>query len=288
VIEFQDLSFAVISDGTVWADAGGPFGLVPRVLYSHYLEPDSRNRIPMTLQCLLVKSAGKNILIDTGLGTKLTPEAVEQWGLERPNGTLIDDLAREGVAPEDIDIVLNTHLHADHCSGNTFSADGEVRPSFPNAEYWVQRIEWAEAVHPDARTRGTYFGVNFDVLQREGRMRLLHGDTPVTEHVSCVVTPGHTRGHQSILLQSGGWRGLYVGDMASYAVHMQRTAWLTSYDVLPLENIHSKERWQRWALEHDAWLFFEHDPEVKAARLAEHDGRLKIEKVDLDAQGAIE
>jgi glyoxylase-like metal-dependent hydrolase (beta-lactamase superfamily II) len=282
VIELDGLALAVVHDGTVWADAGGPFGLVPRALYNRYLEPDAENRIPMTLQCLLIRSAGKTILIDTGLGTKLTPEAIEHWGLQRPNGTLIDDLARQGVRPEDVDIVLNTHLHADHCSGNTRLVDGEITASFPNAEYWVQRMEWAEACHPDARTRGTYFGANFDVLWREGRLRLLHGDTPVTEQVRCVVTPGHTRGHQSVVLENGDWRGLYVGDMASYAVHMQRTAWLTSYDVLPLENIRTKERWQRWALAHDAWLFFEHDPGVQAARLVEQDGRLRIESIELD------
>jgi len=282
MIEIDDLSFAVVSDGTVWADAGGPFGLVPRALYSRYLEPNSENRIPMTLQCLLVRSEGRTILIDTGLGTKLTPEAVEQWGLQRPQGTLIDDLARQGVPAEAVDIVLNTHLHADHCSGNTHFVNGELMASFPNAEYWVQRLEWAEASHPDARTRGTYYGVNFDLLQRQGRLRLLHGDTQVTEHIRCVVTPGHTRGHQSIMLSSGNWRGLYVGDMATYAVHMQHIAWLTSYDVLPLENIRSKERWQRWALEHDAWLFFEHDPDVKAARLIEQGGRLGIDVIELD------
>jgi len=284
VNRIHDLEFAVVSDGMVWADAGGPFGLVPRALYERYLEPDGQNRIPMTLQCMLVRSGGKTILIDTGLGMKLTPEAVEQWGLQRPQGTLIDDLARHGISPQDVDIVLNTHLHADHCSGNTQIVDGEVSASFPNAEYWVQRIEWAEASHPDARTRGTYHGVNFDILQREGRLRLLHGDTQVTEQVRCVVTPGHTLGHQSIELQSGSWRGLYAGDMASYAVHMQRTAWLTSYDVFPLENIRTKERWQLWALEHDAWLFFEHDPHVKAARLVKRDGRLGIDPIDLEAQ----
>ena len=282
MIEIDGLSLAVVCDGTVWADAGGPFGLVPRALYNRYLEPDLQNRIPMTLHCLLVRSAGKTILIDTGLGTKLNPQAVEQWGLQRPNGTLIDDLARQGVDPADVDIVLNTHLHADHCSGNTHFENGEVTASFPNAEYWVQRMEWAAASHPDTRTRGTYFGANFDVLWREGRLRLLHGDTQVTEQVHCVVTPGHTRGHQSILMQNGDWRGMYVGDMATYAVHMQRTAWLTSYDVLPLENIRTKARWQRWALEHDAWLFFEHDPNVKTAHLVDQDGRLGIEKIDLN------
>ncbi len=276
------LEIAVLSDGTVWVDAGGLFGLVPRNLFERHITPTSDNLIPMVLNCLLVRSQGKTILIDTGLGNKLSEDAALQWGLERDGSGLIGDLASLGVAPDDVDIVINTHLHADHCAGNTRLIDGEMRPVFPRAEYWVQRMEWAEASHPDARTRGTYFEQNFVPLLTQGRLKLLHGDTRVTDGVHCVVTPGHTRGHQSILLQDGDWRGLFVADMASYSVQMARTSWLTAYDVYPLENIRTKQRWQRWALDNEAWLFFQHDPQITIARLVEEDGRKHLKPIYLD------
>lgn len=277
-----ELEIAVLHDGTVWVDAGGPFGLVPRNLFERHITPTAENLIPMVLNCLLVRSQGKTILIDTGLGNKLSEDEALQWGLEREGGGLIGNLASLGLVPDDVDIVINTHLHADHCAGNTGLIDGEMRPVFPRAEYWVQRMEWAEASHPDARTRGTYFGQNFAPLLSQGRLKLLHGDTRVTDGVHCVVTPGHTRGHQSVLLQDGDWRGLFVADMASYGVQMARTSWLTAYDVYPLENIRTKQRWQHWALENEAWLFFQHDPQITIARLVEEDGRKRLAPIYLD------
>jgi len=274
------LEYTIVSDGQVWVDAGGPFGLVPRGLYETYLKPDEFNRVPMVLNCLLLRSEGKTIMIDTGLGNKLTPVEKERWNLDRTNGGLVENLAEQGVGVNDVDIVINTHLHTDHCGGNTVVEDGSLAAAFPNAEYWVQRIEWARAYHPDARTRGTYFSDNFVPLQKDGRLRLLFGDTSVTKHVDCVLTPGHTRGHQSVKMESESWRGLFVADMASYGIQMAKTAWLTAYDVLPLENIRTKRKWQKWALENQAKLFFEHDPAMKIAQLVEEAGQLELKIVD--------
>jgi glyoxylase-like metal-dependent hydrolase (beta-lactamase superfamily II) len=137
-------------------------------------------------------------------------------------------------------------------------------------------MEWADFANTDARTQGTYMHENFAPLFETGQVELLHGDTDVTENVRCVVTPGHTRGHQSVLLRTGEWRGLFVGDVASYSVLMSRTAWLTAYDIDPLENISTKKYWQNWALENDAWLFFQHDPKLPIARLQRENGRLNL------------
>jgi glyoxylase-like metal-dependent hydrolase (beta-lactamase superfamily II) len=275
-MHFGDLEIDLVSDGMIWLDAGGPFGLIPRRLYQQFfpLRPD--NTVPMVLTCMLARSRGKTILVDTGLGSKLSPEDNKRWGLERSNGDLLKALAKLSVSPQDIDIVINTHLHPDHCGGNTVREGDTVVATFPRAEYWVQRIEWAEACHPDARTRTAYFPENFGPLMEDGRLRLLHGDTEVTDQVHCIVTPGHTRGHQSVRLQAGSWHGLYLGDMASYAVQIARTSWLAAYDVLPLENVLTKERWQLWALQKRAWLFMEHDPLMPIVRLVERDGRKEV------------
>jgi len=262
-----DLELHLVSDGLVHVDAGGPFGLVPRGLYRSLLPPADDNTVPMALTCLLVRSRGRTILIDTGLGEKLGEEERARWKLERPAGGLVERLRALGVDPSDVDIVIDTHLHSDHCGGNTRRGEGAVEPVFPRAEYLVQRMEWADASNPDARTRGTYLPENFQPLVRQGRMRLLHGDSQITDQVRCVMTPGHTRGHQSVLLESGEWCGLYLADLASYAVHFERTSWMTAYDVEPLETLRTKQRWQAWAAARGAWLFFEHDPNLPVGRL---------------------
>jgi glyoxylase-like metal-dependent hydrolase (beta-lactamase superfamily II) len=284
-ILFEDLQIELLCDGIVHVDAGGPFGLVPRVLYEPHFPVDDANRVPQSLTCMLVRSQGKTIVIDTGLGPKLGENEVRRWNLQRPDGDLVDVLRRKGVEPEQVDLVIDTHLHWDHCGGNTERVDGDVVPRFPNATYIVQRTEWSKASRPDARTQGTYLGNNFVPLMERGALRLIQGDTRVTDHVRCVVTPGHTRAHQSIVLENGDWRGLFVADMASYAIHMARTAWLTSYDVLPLENIRTKEKWQEWALANGAWLFFQHDPFLAIGRLERQErGRLAVVPVDEAAE----
>ncbi|RME48238.1 MAG: MBL fold metallo-hydrolase [Caldilineae bacterium] len=268
------IEYHFVSDGISWNDGGGAFGLVPKVVWEKKLPPDEFNRVPLHLNCLLLRAGGKTILVDTGLGDKLTPKQAKIFGVDRPDGGLLDNLARLGVSPAEVDIVINTHLHADHCGGNTtFAAGGErIVPTFPNAEYWIQRLEWADAILPNERTRATYLSENFEPLMQSGHLKLLYGDTPVVEGVRLVITRGHTRAHQSVLLESEGAYGFYVGDLSSLSYHFERTAWVTAYDVEPLETIETKRRWQNWAVETGAVVMFEHDPRITAATL-HRDGR---------------
>jgi glyoxylase-like metal-dependent hydrolase (beta-lactamase superfamily II) len=271
------MEWHLIPTGRVWVDPGGPFGLVPRSLWSKTQQVNEHGLVPMNLTCLLIISEGKTILVDTGLGDKLNEKGVRQWGLEHPEGSMLENLAKHGVRPQDVDIVLDTHLHSDHCSGNTTIQDGKVVPTFPKAEYWVQRLEFADAMHTDDRTRATYLAENFVPVWESGQFRLLHGDTQVTKDVRCVVTSGHTRGHQCVLIESGAQPLLYVADLASYATHMERRAWVTAYDVEPLENIRTKGRWQQWAVDTQATLVFEHDSTMPLGRLVKtEEGKLKV------------
>src|SRR5258708_27310089 len=125
MIQVGDIQIAYVSDGIVHVDAGGPFGLIPRALYHTILEPDENNLIPMALNCLLVRAGGKTIVVDTALGDKLDDKQKKNWNLIRPHGGLLDGLARLGVKPGEVDLVIDTHLHADHCAGNTaWQAEG--------------------------------------------------------------------------------------------------------------------------------------------------------------------
>jgi glyoxylase-like metal-dependent hydrolase (beta-lactamase superfamily II) len=277
-------SWHIIPTGTTWADPGGPFGLVPNALWSQAQRPNEHGQLGMCMNCLLIYSDGKTILVDNGLGDKLNEKGIRQWGLHYPDGTLLENLAKHGVKPGDVDIVIDTHLHADHCSGNTIVKDGKLVPAFPNAEYIVQRLEFSDAMHTNDRTRATYLPENFVPVWEAGRFRFLHGDTQITKDVRCAVAPGHTRGLQVVIVETGDRPLLYVNDLASFAVHFERRAWVTSYDVEPLETIRSKAHWQQWALDNKALLVFEHDTTMSVGELVKDDeGKLKVKPVSHEA-----
>jgi glyoxylase-like metal-dependent hydrolase (beta-lactamase superfamily II) len=276
VIKIGEIEIELISDGRTQSDVGGVFGLVPRALWSRYVQADEQNCIPTEHRCLLVRADGKTIVIETGHGTRLSEKRIRNMGLTRPDGTLFDGLARLGVSPEAVDLVINTHLHADHCGGNLRLDGDRPVPAFPNAEYWVQRLEYADAAFPNERTRATYLSENFAPLYEAGQMRLLDGETEIVPGIRCAVTPGHTRGHQSIVFEQGGQTGIFLGDMAVLGLHFANLAWMTAYDVEPLVTLETKRDWQHWALVHDALLIFGHDPFLATGRLVKDGDKLVV------------
>lgn len=284
MFKIGNVTVYLLNDGITQADAGGPFGLVPRALYQRYFEPDAHNAIPMSLHSLLIQTGGKNILIETGLGRNLTDKMKKVWGITRPQGDLIEGLGRIGIQPEQIDIVINTHLHADHCAGNVrFDEAWQIQPAFPNAQYYTSKIEFEDAIRPNERTSATYYAINWDILIERGQFHLVDDGFEVVQGVRMVSTAGHTAGHMSVIIESEGEYALFTGDMASYAVHFERLAWMTAYDVLPLVTLESKRQWQGWALDHDALLIFPHDPKRPAGKLRrDENGRLMVEAVPLE------
>ena len=259
MIAIGDIEVYLFNDATTWVDPGGAFGLVPRVLWSRYLQPNAAQLLPFANHNLLIRAAGKNILVDTGFGNVLNRSLQKRYGITHMDGTH-KGLAAIGIAAADIDIVVNTHLHADHCSGNhRINAAGEPQPAFPNAEYLVQRREYEDATHPNERTRATYIAGSYVPLVESGQMRLLEGDVEVAAGVQAMVTPGHTPAHMSIRIESGGAAAAFVCDLASLAVHIERLGWMTAFDVEPLVTLETKRGWQAWALESGALLIFPHD-----------------------------
>ncbi len=276
------MEYRLVSDGVYWADGGGAFGLVPRQVWEKRLPPDAQNRVLFALNCLLIRSEGQTILVDTGYGNKLDEKTRQHAGLERPQGDLLDDLARLGVAPAEIDVVINTHLHGDHCGGNTLWQGHHLKPIFPNARYLIQRLEWADAIAPNERTRATYLPENYLPLQASGQLELINGPTRVTGEVRTAIARGHTRAHQVVILESGGQTALFVADMATLHYHLERLAWVTAYDVEPLESIETKRYWQQWAIERDALIIFQHDAQIPTGRLRRDGADFKVEPVKIE------
>lgn len=284
MISLGEFRFNFINDGTTHVDSGGAFGLVPRTLWSRYMTADENGLVPMCNLNLYVEAHGKKIIVDTGLGRKVEPKMAAYWNLDRSRGDLLDGLARLGVAPDEIDLVIDTHLHGDHCGGNTrYDESGTLVPTFPNAEYVVQRREYDDAMRPNERTAATYIPINYQPLVESGRMRLLDGDTELLPGITGHVTRGHTPGHMSVRFESEGQQALFVCDLASYAVHFERLGWMTAYDVEPLETLESKRKWQAWALETNALLIFPHDTMRPAGRLTlDANGRPALSPVEIE------
>jgi len=277
-----DFRIHMMNESVIKVDPGGAFGLVPRVLWSQLMPPDENHLVPMIHNCLLVQIGDRNILVDTGHGEKLNDKQKGFMQLQRPYGGLTDSLARLGLAPADIHLVIDTHLHGDHAGGNTrFDEAGKVVATFPNAEYVVQRREYEDAMHPNERTRATYFPINYQPLYESGQMRLLDADSELFAGITGHVTRGHTPAHMSIRFESKGHQALFVCDMASYAIHFERLGWMTGYDVEPLETLETKRHWQQWALETGALLIFCHDPQRAAGHyVMGHDGKASVVSID--------
>ena len=277
MLKIGNVELIPVSDGTTWWDGGGAFGLVPRTRWEKLLPPDEQNRVPMVLRCLLIRAPRATVLVDTGMGDKVTPELAEQQGfrLERLHGWLVDDLARHGVSPDDVDLVVLSHLHADHCGGSTRLLDGRLSATFPRAQYYAQQREWDDAHRPNERTRTTYYPANFDPLQTSRQLRLLDGDASVTEGVRVVVAPGHTAGMQTVVVESGGQTAVFCSDLAFFRWHLERLAWVSAYDLDPMTTIETKRRWQRWLAEREAIIVFQHDP-MPLGRLVQQDGRYTV------------
>lgn len=281
-MKIGDFELIPVSDGTAWWDGGGAFGLVPKVRWEKLLSPDPLNRIPMGLRCLLIRTPRATVLVDTGQGDKITPEFAQQqnFRLDRPEGGLLDDLGRQGVAPEDVDIVILTHLHADHCGGSTRIVEGQVTPTFPRAKYWVQQREWSDAHNPNERTRATYMADNFDPVAATGQLCLLNGDTTITQGIRVVVAPGHTAGMQAVVIESGGETAAFPSDLAFFRWQLERLAWVSAYDIDPMTTIESKRHWQQWLAERQATIFFQHDTQVASAKLVEQQGRYTVAPIE--------
>lgn len=253
--------------GTQRLDGGAMFGVVPKPLWERRIPADARNRIPLALRCLLVEHDDGLVLIDTGIGNKEDAKFKDIYGVENEGQgrrtRLEDALAELGHAPADVRWVIDTHLHFDHAGGNTYRDEGgQVRPSFPQARYVVQRGELEFARHPNERTQGSYFPPNFAPVS----FTLLDGPAEPVPGIRCFPTPGHVPYHQSILLESGGERLCFLADLVPTAAHLP-LPWIMGYDVEPLRTLETKRQVYARA-EAEGWLLvFEHDPATVAGRL---------------------
>ena len=252
-----DFELIAVSDGIYHLDGGAFFGVVPKVLWERKVKADDKNRVPTGLNSVIVRTGEHTVLIETGIGNKLAERMANVYGMP---AQLLDNLAAAGISPEDINIVINSHLHFDHCGWNTVRRDGKIAPTFPKAKYYVQEGEWRHA-HQQERDAISYFAENYDPLVESGQMTLLRGDQEIVPGISVEVFPGHTRDMQAIIIKSGGNTACYISDLIPTSAHLDLN-WVMAFDLYPLETVESRKRYYARALP-EKWLtMFTHDPNI--------------------------
>ncbi len=270
-LKLGDFELSIFSDGTYPLDGGAFFGVVPKVMWSRKMAADEKNYCTAGLNSLLIRTAKQTVLVETGMGNKLSERMIKFYG--QP-ARLLANLAAGGISVMDVDIVINTHLHFDHCGWNTVRGEnGKVVPTFPRARYFAPEGEWQYARKPSERDLISYIPENYDPLVASGQMTLLKGGEEIVPGISVRTFPGHTASMQGIVVQSQGKSACYISDLIPTTAHTDLT-WGMAFDLYPLQTIESKKQYyaqsvpEKWltVFTHDAttpWAYVEKDESGK-------------------------
>jgi glyoxylase-like metal-dependent hydrolase (beta-lactamase superfamily II) len=274
-VSLGDFELTALSDGTYVADGGAFFGVVPKVMWQRKVQADESNRIAVTCNSVLVRTGKQTVLIETGIGNKLS-EKTKSFFL--PQEKLLENLHVAGAAPEDIDIVINSHLHFDHCGWNTVYKSGVAVATFPKAKYYAPRGEWEHGQLQLERDRVSYISDNYNPLINSGQMQLLGSEADIVPGISVKAYPGHTRNMWAVFLRSGGETACYISDLIPTTWHLEPT-WVMAYDLFPLEVIEQRKKYYAESMP-GGWLtLFTHDPHVPFARIVKEDSKFSVRPV---------
>jgi glyoxylase-like metal-dependent hydrolase (beta-lactamase superfamily II) len=260
-ITLGDFELSILSDGTYPLDGGAFFGVIPKIMWSRKLPADEKNCVISGLNSLVIRMDGprtgkQTVLVETGMGNKLSDRMIKFYG--QP-AQLLTHLAAAGIGPEDIDIVINTHLHFDHCGWNTIRGkDGKIVPTFPRAKYYAPEGEWQYARRPSDRDAISYIPDNYDPLVQSGQMTLMKGGEEILPGISVKTFPGHTASMQAVIVSNGGQTACYISDLIPTTAHID-ISWGMGFDLYPLQTIESKKAYYAKAIA-EKWLtVFTHD-----------------------------
>ena len=290
-LQLGEFELSVFSDGTYPLDGGAFFGVVPKVMWSRKIAADEKNYVTTGLNSLLIRSeslrTGKQtVLVETGMGNKLSDRMIKFY--TQP-AQLLDNLAAGGVAPEDVDIVINSHLHFDHCGWNTVrDKNGKIVPTFPRAKYYAPEGEWQYARHPSERDSISFISENYDPLVESGQMTLLKGGEEIVPGISVKTFPGHTAHMLAVIIRGGlssdgdgkgatsvapsgatharalapeGTTACYISDLIPTSAHIDLT-WGMGFDLYPLQTLASKKQYYAEAVPGKWLTVFTHDPKT--------------------------
>jgi len=264
-VTLGEMEIIVLTDGMLLLDGGAMFGVIPKPLWQRRAVPDAGNRILLGTNTLMVRDGRHTVVVETGLGNKLDAKARGHYGAQQ---LLPAAFAASGIRFDEVDVVINTHLHFDHCGWNTtMHDDGSITPTFPNARYYAPRGEVDHSRKQLERDRMSYKAANYEPLIASGQMTLLEGPGTIAPGITVDTYPGHTEHMMAVFFDSGGQRGCYISDLIPTSAHLD-TTWCTGYDLDPLTVIEQRKRFYARAIPEKWLVFFTHDHHLPFCKVA--------------------
>jgi glyoxylase-like metal-dependent hydrolase (beta-lactamase superfamily II) len=267
MMKIGDYTLHAVQTGLFRLDGGAMFGVVPKSLWSKTNPADDKNRIDMCMKALLLVSDKKKILIDNGVGYKMSQKLNDIYGVDHSEFTLEKSLASVNLKPADITDVIITHLHFDHAGGSTYiDPEGNLKLTFPNAVHYIQKKQWDWANNPTERDKASYFPENFELIQKTKHLNLIEGDYKFDDYIHLYTINGHTPSQQVMTIQDDNTSLMYPADLIPMAAHVQ-LPYIMGYDLFPLTTLEEKKKYLPKLAEENWLLFFEHDPHTETARV---------------------
>jgi glyoxylase-like metal-dependent hydrolase (beta-lactamase superfamily II) len=262
-LKLNDLTFTWLDGGVTRMDGGAMFGVVPKPLWSRKYEVNEKNQIELRTDPIFFQLDGKNILIESGIGKgKLADKQKRNYGVTEES-SIEESLKDMGMTPDDIDIILMTHMHFDHACGLTKYVDGELQPVFPNAEIYTSQTEWDEMRNPNIRSKNTYWKENWESIAHQ--VKTFTEEKEVLNGVRMIHTGGHSDGHSIIVIERGENKLIHMADLMPTHAH-KNPLWVLAYDDYPMTSIYAKEKWIGKAIEEGYWFLFYHDAVYRALK----------------------
>jgi glyoxylase-like metal-dependent hydrolase (beta-lactamase superfamily II) len=276
-VRLGEMEITVLSDGVLLLDGGAMFGVIPKPLWQERAKPDAENRILLGTNTLVVRVGKHTVVVETGLGNKLDAKARDYYGAQQ---LLPSAFAAASIPLDEVDVVINTHLHFDHCGWNTTRGDdGYITPTFPNARYYAPRGEVDHGRKQLERDRMSYHAADYEPLIASGQMTLLDGPDTIVPGIAVDTYPGHTEHMMAVCFDSGGQRGCYISDLIPTSAHLDIT-WCTGYDLDPLTVIEQRKRFYARAIPEHWLVFFTHDHDLPFCQVVLNDkGKLEARRV---------